>query len=142
MAISGKALAFGCTVLALSGALYAALGQQAADTPVNPFLHDPAAIAQGISAVRGAGTVVLVGMSPKPTQVLPTATIASRELVVTGVFRYANTWPTAISLASSGRVNLDALVTGRYGLDRVVEALESTHQPQTLKSMVVPSMRG
>ncbi len=101
-----------------------------------------AAIAQGISAVRGAGRVVLVGMSPKPNQVLPTATIASRELIVTGVFRYANTWPTAIALASSGRVNLDALVTGRFGLDRVVEALESTHSPQTLKSMVVPAMRG
>lgn len=101
-----------------------------------------AAIAQGIGAVRAAGKVVLVGMSPNPTQSLPTATIAARELVLTGVFRYANTWPTAIALASSGRVDLDALVTGRFGLDRVVEALESTHSPDTLKSVVVPSMRG
>ncbi len=101
-----------------------------------------AAIAQGIRAVRAAGTVVLVGMSPNPNQVLPTATIAARELIVTGVFRYANTWPTAIALASSGRVNLDALVTGRYGLDRVIEALESTHSPETLKSLVIPAMRG
>ncbi len=101
-----------------------------------------AAIAQGISAVRGAGRVILVGMSPSSVQALPTATIAARELVVTGVFRYANTWPVAIALASSGQVDLDALVTGRFGLDRAVEALESTHSPETLKSMVVPSMRG
>ncbi|MDR1431977.1 MAG: NAD(P)-dependent alcohol dehydrogenase [Propionibacteriaceae bacterium] len=101
-----------------------------------------AAIAAGILAVRGNGRVILVGMSPNPNQNLPTATIASRELILTGIFRYANTWPTAIKLVSSGKVDLDSLVTGRFGLDKVVEALESTHNPATLKSIVVPSQRG
>jgi L-iditol 2-dehydrogenase len=98
------------------------------------------AIAQGISAVRGDGRVVLVGMGPNSDQTLPTATIAARELVVTGIFRYANTWPTAIGLVSSGRVDLDSLVTGRFGLGEVRGALESTHDPSTLKSLVIPGL--
>ena len=38
---------------------------------------------------------------------------------MTGTFRYAHTWPAAIALAASGRVQLDRLVTGHYGLDQV-----------------------
>jgi threonine dehydrogenase-like Zn-dependent dehydrogenase len=40
--------------------------------------------------------------------------IQNRELVLTGVFRYANTWPTAIALVESGRVDLDAMVTAHF----------------------------
>jgi L-iditol 2-dehydrogenase len=72
---------------------------------------------------------------------LPLPLIQNRELVVTGVFRYANTWPTAISLVERGVVNLDGLVTGHYGLDQVREALESTTSPGTLKSMVTPGVQ-
>ncbi len=54
---------------------------------------------------------------------LPVSRIQERELTVTGTFRYAHTWPAAIALAASERVQLDRLVTGHYGLDRVAEAL-------------------
>ena len=40
--------------------------------------------------------------------------VQERELTVTGTFRYANTWPTAISLVATGQVDLDALVTRRF----------------------------
>jgi len=70
---------------------------------------------------------------------LPVSTIQNRELIVTWVFRYANTWPTAIALVEAGLVDLDALVTGHFGLTEVEEALESAAKPSTLKSMVVPS---
>ena len=61
----------------------------------------PAAVAAGIRAVRPAGTVVLVG-SGAESMTLPTQLIQNRELVLTGVFRYANTWPTALALVESG----------------------------------------
>jgi L-iditol 2-dehydrogenase len=96
-----------------------------------------AAVRDGIRAVRPAGTVVLVGMGA-PEFPLPITLIQNRELVVTGVFRYANTWPTAIELAAGGRVELDAMVTGHFGLDEVEQALASTTQPGVLKSVVNP----
>ena len=72
---------------------------------------------------------------------LPVSRIQNRELLVTGVFRYANTWPLAISLASSGAVDLDALVTGRFGLDEVEAALEAAGRPSTMKVVVTPNER-
>ncbi|WP_353807890.1 NAD(P)-dependent alcohol dehydrogenase [Agromyces sp. SYSU T00194] len=95
------------------------------------------AVREGISTVRPSGRVVLVGMG-LPEIALPVTTIQNRELVVTGVFRYANTWPTAISLVASGQVDLDAMVTGTFGLGEVQAALESTVDPATIKSIVEP----
>jgi L-iditol 2-dehydrogenase len=94
-----------------------------------------AAVASGIEAVRPAGTVVLVG-SGAESMMLPTQLIQNRELVLTGVFRYANTWPTAISLVESGRVDLDAMVTARFPLERAAEALDSDRVPGTVKTVV------
>ena len=82
----------------------------------------PAATADAVLAVAPAGTVVLVGMGGDEMP-LPVSRIQERELTVTGTFRYAHTWPAAIALAASGRVQLDRLVTGHYGLDQVREAL-------------------
>lgn len=98
----------------------------------------PSAIHAGITALRPAGRAVLVGMGPDDV-VIPLPVLQNRELLLTGVFRYANTWPAAVELVRSGRVDLDALVTGRFSLDEVAEALESTADPRTLKSMVLPS---
>ncbi len=98
----------------------------------------PAAVADGIRAVRPAGTVVLVG-SGAETMELPTQLIQNRELAVTGVFRYANTWPTAIALVESGRVDLDAMVTARFPLEKVSEALDSDRTPGSVKTVVAVS---
>jgi L-iditol 2-dehydrogenase len=71
---------------------------------------------------------------------LPVSRIQERELTVTGTFRYAHTWPGAIALAASGRVQLDRLVTGHYGLDQVADALSVTRtDPHAVKPMVVPA---
>ncbi|GAA3190922.1 hypothetical protein GCM10020255_090100 [Rhodococcus baikonurensis] len=72
-----------------------------------------AAVIDGIHAVRPAGTVVLVGMGADEIP-LPVPIIQNRELVLTGVFRYANTWPIAAALVAGGRVDLDSMVTARF----------------------------
>ncbi|HEV7566173.1 MAG TPA: NAD(P)-dependent alcohol dehydrogenase [Microbacteriaceae bacterium] len=95
------------------------------------------AVRSGMNAVRPGGVVVLVGMGASEIA-LPVTVIQNRELVVTGIFRYANTWPTAIELVRSGKVDLDSMVTGHFGLDDVDAALRSTAQPGTLKSVVNP----
>ena len=98
----------------------------------------PPAIADGIRALDRAGRAVLVGMGGDEVP-LPLSVIQERELTVTGTFRYANTWPTAIGLVASGRVNLDRLVTGSYGLAQVEEALTAGRRDEhTVKVMVHP----
>jgi len=92
-----------------------------------------------IRVVDRAGRVVLVGMGGDELR-LPLAHVQDREITLTGAFRYANTWPTAIALAASGRVDLNRLVTGHYGLDDVEHALTAARRdPATLKVMVRPA---
>jgi L-iditol 2-dehydrogenase len=96
-------------------------------------------------AVRGAfevaapaARIVLVGMGAADLE-LPVALIQVRELEVTGTFRYANCYPAAIALASSGAVDLDSLVTGRFRLDQVADALRASKtDPNSLKPVVYP----
>jgi L-iditol 2-dehydrogenase len=98
----------------------------------------PEAIADALPTVARAGRVVLVGMGADEAP-LPISRIQEYELTVTGTFRYAHTWPAAISLASTGRVQLDRLVTGHYGLDQVREALTANRDDaKAVKPIVRP----
>ena len=85
-----------------------------------------------------AGRAVLVGMGGDDLP-LPLGVVQNREIEVTGTFRYANTWPTALALAATGRVDLDRLVTGHFPLDRTEDALlASERDAKSVKSVVTP----
>lgn len=96
------------------------------------------AIRSGIRSVAPAGTVVLVGMGADDVE-LPVSRIQNCELTVTGVFRYANTWPLAIELASTGQVDLDSMVTGRFTLAEVEDALHAATEASSIKAIVTPN---
>ena len=99
----------------------------------------PGALAAGIAALRPAGTAVIVGMGPGATAELPLALIQNRELWLTGTFRYANTYPTAIALAAQGRVDLEAIVTGHFPLEETERALRAGREdPASVKAVVHP----
>lgn len=97
----------------------------------------PGAVTTGLGAVRSGGTAVLVGMGADEIS-LPVALLQTREIRLTGTFRYAHTWPAAIALAASGAVDLDRMVTGRVGLDRAVEALDPDPAAEHVKMIVRP----
>ena len=102
----------------------------------------PASLKAGIAALRPAGVAVLVGMGPDEDGVVPLSLIQNRELWLTGTFRYANTYPTAIALAASDRVDLEAIITSHYGLDDAEAALRAGREdPTAVKVMVMPSRR-
>jgi L-iditol 2-dehydrogenase len=99
------------------------------------------ALLEGLTLVAPAGQVVLVGMGSSDVA-LPLSVIQEHELVVTGTFRYAHTWPAAIALAASGQVELDRLVTGHFGLDDVEGALTASRTDSaTIKPVVRPGQR-
>ncbi len=98
------------------------------------------AILSALPTIRPGGSAVLVGMGGDFLNV-PIALIQHREITLTGTFRYVNTWPTAIELIAQGVVEVESLITGRYGLDRVDEALMSAKtDPLAIKTMVIPSL--
>ncbi|MEV1169288.1 NAD(P)-dependent alcohol dehydrogenase [Nonomuraea sp. NPDC049784] len=98
----------------------------------------PGATATALRTLARAGRAVLVGMGDDGLP-LPLTHIQSREIEITGTFRYANTWPTAIALAASGLVDVDALVTGHFTLAESETALlAAEHDPLAVKSMINP----
>ena len=149
------ALAFGATEVTVSdvneqrlevarrtGATRTVTPQDGFDLEVDALIEcsgHPGAMTDGIKALRPAGVAVLVGMGPEEEGTLPLSLIQGRELWVTGTFRYANTYPTAIALAASGRVDLKSIITGHYGLDDAEAALKvGREDPGSVKPIVVP----
>lgn len=71
------------------------------------------------------GKVMLIGMGTRNVM-LPLSAAALREVDIHGSFRYANTYPTALALLSSGKLeNVEKLVTHRFGLQDTKKAFET-----------------
>lgn len=71
------------------------------------------------------GKVMLIGMGTRNVM-LPLSAAALREVDIHGSFRYANTYPTALALLSSGKLeNVEKLVTHRFGLQDTRKAFET-----------------
>jgi L-iditol 2-dehydrogenase len=98
----------------------------------------PGVLAQGLWRLRNAGRAAMVGM-PKQDVTLPLSRLNVKEISLALVNRYAHTWPTAIALVSSGRVDVSAIVTHRFALDDTEQALTlASRVPDSLKAVVYP----
>jgi L-iditol 2-dehydrogenase len=118
------------------------LEKEAADSDV--FVEcsgSSSAILDGIRSVRPAGSAVLVGMCPASEVPFPISVVQNREIRLTGTFRYANTYPEAVALIASGRVNLEGLVDARFSLEASEDALTAARRdPSILKPLVNVTM--
>lgn len=97
-------------------------------------------LAQTTRIARRGGRVVLVGMTDADTTPIDTNELVDKALDVSGVFRYANTWPLAVDLLTRGAVDIEPLITAHYPLEAAGEALESarTRKDANIKIMVTP----
>ncbi len=97
---------------------------------------------QTIEAVRSGGVAVLVGLPPDPMVSLDIVAAASREVDIRGQFRYANCYPAALALVSTGRVNLDKMITQRYALKDTKAAFEFAEKEKNASLKVMIEMSG
>lgn len=92
----------------------------------------------GIHTASPRGKLVLVGMG-SPTQNVRVGSAAIREVDLISVWRYANTFGTAIDLIASGQVLVKPLVTHVFQLEQAVEALDVVvaKPPDLIKCVIV-----
>ena len=77
-----------------------------------------------MALVRAGGKIVLVGMPTKDENVLNTNLLISKEATIKTVFRYANMYPRALQLVSSGKIKLKSLITKYFEFDQLPQAFE------------------
>lgn len=95
-------------------------------------------LAAGLQRLREAGRAAVVGMAKEPIT-LPLSALNPKELTIGLVNRYSHTWPTAISLVESGRVDVKPLITHHFGLGETAEALMlSSNVTDSMKAIIHP----
>lgn len=77
-----------------------------------------------IMATRDAGVCCLVGVG-KNDQTLPVNNFAMREVDIKGLFRYHHTYPRAVALMASGKLDIDHLITHKFDIMDAVKAFET-----------------
>jgi len=78
---------------------------------------------QAIHIVRRGGTLTFVGYTKDGRADLNVNLLIDKELTLTSVFRYCNTYPKAISAVASGAVVLDRIVSSIFSIDEVQEGM-------------------
>lgn len=76
-----------------------------------------------MSCARG-GQVVVVGLSAQDFYKVPLNHLAQKELDIKGIFRYVYTYPAALDLVASGRVDVAKIITHRFPFDQVETGFE------------------
>lgn len=103
---------------------------------------NPSAVEIGLTLSRRGGTVVIVGMTGTgvtvPVDPGELADTAMRVLgSKMGSTRPHIDIPAMVELYSAGRLKLDELVTGRFPLDRINEALSAARRGEGLRTVIV-----
>ena len=100
------------------------------------------AVEQGLACVRNGGTCVVVGMPPSHELFRVVAVdlaYGSKRVVGSrmGSARLAVMVPQLVELYEQGRLKLDELITGRFPLDRINEAIATAGEGSTLRNVIV-----
>lgn len=99
----------------------------------------PGVLAAGLGRLHEAGRAAVIGLAKSEEVPLPLSTLNWKEITISMVNRYKDTWPLGIALVSSGRINLEGLVTHSFSLPQTAAALENTStEPESLKAMIYP----
>lgn len=77
-----------------------------------------------IMSPKIGGVIVLIGCGP-PEVTVPLIAASTREIDIRGIHRYANDYPAALALVSSGKIDVKKLVTHHYSIEQTKEAFDT-----------------
>ena len=125
----------------LEAAVSAATGGEMADY-LFVATSSVSAVEAGFALLAPSGTLVLVGMPPTgKTARLDVGTVASSNQRILGSKMGSSCpsddVPILANLYRQGRLELDSLISGRYPLDDVNEALDATRSGKGLRNVVI-----
>jgi Zn-dependent alcohol dehydrogenase len=100
------------------------------------------AVSQGITLLRKAGTLVIVGMPPSgATAPLSVIDIADKGLKIFGSFmgstRLHVDVPWLVDLYLQRRLKLDELISGHFSLEQINEAIVLTERGEAIRNIII-----
>jgi S-(hydroxymethyl)glutathione dehydrogenase/alcohol dehydrogenase len=101
-----------------------------------------AAISQGLALSAPRGTTVIIGLPPVGQQLCinPLEMVPTEKNLIGGFMGDAKLKidiPRLVMLYKNGRLKLDELITGRYPLVRINEAIQATEQGKGLRNVIM-----
>ncbi len=95
-------------------------------------------IDQAVDLLRAGGTLMLVGIPRQDRISLSIDKIRRKEVTIVNVRRQNGCTQAAMDLVASGKVNVDFMVTHRFGLDDVQDAFEmvAAYRDGAVKAMI------
>ncbi|MBS4206870.1 NAD(P)-dependent alcohol dehydrogenase [Bacillus sp. FJAT-50079] len=94
------------------------------------------AISSAIKIADRGGRVVLVGLPIVNDIVFDVPYIVDSEIDISGVFRYANTYPIAIQHLQSSKSKIEKIITQKFKLTEIKEAVEFARSEKGIKVMI------
>ena len=95
------------------------------------------ALIDGIQTLAPAARATVVGQARPTVDGIPLGFLQRYEIDLVTAFRYAHAFPTAIELASSGKVDLRSIITSTYPLADAATALTApVTDPTNLKVLI------
>lgn len=95
------------------------------------------ALSDGIQTLAPAARATVVGQARPTVDGIPLGFLQRYEIDLVTAFRYANAFPTAIELASSGAVDLQSIITSTFPLAEAASALTApVTDPTNLKVLI------
>jgi S-(hydroxymethyl)glutathione dehydrogenase/alcohol dehydrogenase len=100
------------------------------------------AFADGLEMLGPSGTLVIVGMPPTGDKVAVEAgnvAAAGQKILGSkmGSTRLRVDIPKLVKLYEQGRLKLDELITGRYSLDQINEAIDDVRADKALRNVII-----
>ena len=122
----------------LNGRLSELLSKDGADVVIE-CVGSPRTSGQAIDAAAGCGRVLLFGV-PDPEAVLQTKMhpIFQKELTIMGSFVNPDTHSRAVALLSSGQMKLKELITHRFPVSQLEDAIRMQVSAESIKVLVKP----
>ena len=96
----------------------------------------PEAVGHALELVRPGGRVVLTGLPHEPTPIA-FFSVVRREVTITGSMIYQDEFPEAMRLLRDGAVVAGPLVTHRFPLEAIQDALVAHRRPDSIKVALV-----
>ena len=134
------ARSFGATVYAAGGGeesakIWKATGERGVDV-VFEAAGDPEAVEAAIAAVKPGGQAILIGIPSDDRTAFAASMARRKDLNLKVIHRMKHTYPRAIRLVQSGRVDVRSLVTHRFPLGEIAQAYASAEKREGIKVVV------